>query len=328
MKPRAAIQSTLGGAARRPEMARVQVSALIPVFNGGRFLALAIDSALAQAGVTIEVIVVDDGSTDDTPAILAGYGSRLAVVRQANGGLAAARNAGLARACGDVVAFLDADDTWEPEKSRAQLAYLDAHPECALVSCDAFLMNADGKRGAPILGDRAQRLPAGRCLEALFLGNFVLLPGAMVRRETLAAVGGFDETVPGVEDYDLWLRIAAVAGIGVLPRPLASYRSWPGQMSRNRAQQTRSEARVLTGALARHPELRRALGGRARRRLARLFDEAGYRELQEAAPARAAAQFLDALRTDPAWGKPWRHLLAAALAAGGLWSPPPPGDGA
>lgn len=302
----------------------MQVSALIPVFNGGRFLALAIDSALAQAGVSIEVIVVDDGSTDETPAILAGYGDRLVVVRQANRGLAAARNAGLERARGDVIAFLDADDTWEPGKSREQLAYLDGHPDCGLVSCDAFLMNAEGERGAPIIGERARELPAGRCLEALFLGNFVLLPGAMVRRATLDSVGRFDATVPGVEDYDLWLRIAAVAGIAVLPRPLASYRSWPGQMSRNRARQTRSEARVLSLALTRHPDLRRALGHRARRRLARLFDEAGYRELQEAAPARAAAQFLDALRADPAWSKPWRHLLATALAAGGLWSPPPP----
>ena len=301
----------------------MQVSALIPVFNGGRFLTLAIDSALAQAGVTIEIIVVDDGSTDETPALLAGYGDRLVVVRQTNRGLAAARNAGLARARGDVVAFLDADDSWEPEKSREQLAYLEAHPACGLVSCDAFLMNAEGERGALILGDRAKELPAGHCLEALFMGNFVLLPGAMVRRATLEAVGGFDETVPGVEDYDLWLRVAAVAEIGVLPRPLASYRSWAGQMSRNRVRQTRGEARVLTQALARHPELRRALGGRARRRLARLFDEAGYRDLQDAAPAQAAAQFLDALRADPWWGNPWRHLLAAALAAGGLWSPSP-----
>ena len=302
----------------------MQVSALIPVFNGGRFLRLAIDSALAQTGVTIEVIVVDDGSTDDTPAILASYGQRLVVVRQPNRGLAAARNAGLARVRGKVVGFLDADDTWEPEKSREQLAYLEAHAECGLVSCDVFLMNAAGVRGAPLLGDRAGGLPAGRCLEELFLGNFVPLPGAMVRRATLDAVGGFDETVPGVEDYDLWLRIAAVTGIAVLPMPLASYRRWPGQMSRNRVRQTHSEARVLSRALARHPELRRALGSRARRRLARVFDEAGYRELQEAAPARAAAQFFDALRADPGWGNPWRHLLATALVAGGLWSPPPP----
>jgi GT2 family glycosyltransferase len=304
----------------------VQVSALIPVFNGGRYLAIAIDSALAQAGVTIEVIVVDDGSTDETPSILAGYGDRVVVVRQANRGLAAARNAGLAIARGEVVAFLDSDDTWEPEKSRQQLAYLEAHPDVGLISCDAFRMDAAGARGAPMLGDGARDLPAGRCLEALFLGNFVLLPGVMVRQATLAAVGRFDETVPGVEDYDLWLRIAAVTGIAVLPRPLASYRSWPGQMSRDRLRQTRSEARVLTLALARHPELRRGLGGRARRRLARLFDEAGYRDLQDASPARAAARFMDALRADPWWGSPWRHLLAAALTAGGLWSPPPPRD--
>lgn len=305
----------------------VRVSAVVPVYNGARFLAEAIDSALRQEEIEVEVVVVDDGSTDDTPAVIRSYGSRIVALRQRNRGLAAARNAGIARSSGEQIAFLDADDAWEPAKSRRQLAYLDAHPACGLVFCDAYRMDAAGLRGEPILGAGARAIPTGRCLERLFLGNFVLVPGVMVRRAALAAAGAFDESLPAVEDYDMWLRLAAVVEVGIVPEPLACYREWPGQMSRDRDKLVACEARVLRLALARAPELHRALGGgRVRRRFARLFDEAGYRDLQERSPGRAARRFLQAARHDPAWGKPWLHLVAAALGAARLWAPPPRPD--
>ncbi len=297
---------------------RIRLSAVIPAYNCAPYIGAAIASALGQEGVEHEVVVVDDGSTDATPSVIASFGDRLRCVRQENRGLPAARNLGIAHSRGELIAFLDADDTWEPSKSRKQVAYLDQHPDCGLAFCDVFRMDEAGRRIAPILGARAAEVPTGRCLERLFLGNFVLVPGVMVRRSVLDRVGRFDEKLRSVEDYDMWLRIAEVAEIGIVPEPLASWRERPGQMSRNRDRMLEQEVVVLGAALERRPDLRRLLGYRVRRRFARLYDESGWRDLDEGSLRPALAKFLRALAHDPAWAKPYRHVLAAGLAALGI----------
>jgi glycosyltransferase involved in cell wall biosynthesis len=303
----------------------MQISAVIPVYNGAPYVAAAIDSALAQRDVEMEVVVVDDGSSDATPAVLATFGDRIRIIRQENRGLPAARNAGIAAARGELVAFLDADDTWEPDKSRKQLAFLAARPRCGMVFCDVYEIDASGRRGGVFLGDAARNLPTARCLERLLLGNFVLVPGVVVRRAVFDQVGGFDETLGSVEDYDMWLRIAAAHEIGVIPEALASYRVWPGQMSKHRDRMLDSEVRVLEAALGRHPDVALELRRPLRRRFARLYDEAGYRDLQEGQLAAALRKFLRAARHDPLWYQPYRHALATGMAAAGLWRPSPTG---
>jgi glycosyltransferase involved in cell wall biosynthesis len=294
-----------------------RVSAVIPAHNCARFLPQAIDSALAQEGAAVEVVVVDDGSTDATPDVLASYAGRIVAIRQPNRGPSAARNAGIAASTGELVAFLDADDTWERGKTRAQVAYLEHHPACALVFCDAYLMDEAGHHLRPLLGARAREVPTGRCLRELFQGNFVLIPGVMVRRSVLDRTGGFDESLRNAEDYDLWLRIAEIAEIGLVPEPLAAWRKREGQASRQRDAMLRGEVRVLEKALARSPALR----ADARRRLARLQDESGWFDLAEGRRGSALRKFLRALRHDPTWEKPYRHLLATALAAVGVRRP-------
>lgn len=300
---------TAGGAA---------LSAVIPAYNCAPYLADAIESALAQEGVDHEVIVVDDGSTDETPSIIAKFGERIRAVRQDNRGLSAARNRGISLARGEWIALLDADDTWEPEKSRKQLAYAREHPDCGLVFCDVYRMDEHGRRIAPILGAAVAGLPTGRCLERLILGNFVLVPGVLLRKSVLERVGPFDESLASVEDYDMWLRVAEVSAIGIVPEALASWRERPGQMSRNRDRMLQYEARVLEAALARRPELAGALGSALRRRFARLYDESGWHDLQDGLVRPAVRKFTRALRYDPLWAKPYRHLLAAGAAGLGL----------
>ena len=296
------------------------LSAVIPVFNGARFIGEAVDSALRQEQVTPEVVVVDDGSTDETPAILRGYGDRIRVVRQENRGLSAARNAGILASRGDCVAFLDADDTWEAAKSRKQLELLAASPEIGLVSCDGHAIDPEGTRSGRLLAPESLSVPFGAALERLFLANYILVSGAMVRRSILEEVGTFEESLDSVEDYDLWLRIARVSGIAVLPEPLMCYRRWPGQMSGDRTRMLRCEERVLHRALARHPELRHP-AARVRRRFARLHDQSGWEYLRDGAPGGAIPRFLGAVRHDPLWGRPYLHLIAAFLVALRLWSP-------
>jgi glycosyltransferase involved in cell wall biosynthesis len=302
-------------------MSTARVSAILPAFNCSSFLAAAIDSALGQQGMDVEVVVVDDGSNDDTPAVMASYRGRIIALRQANRGPSAARNAGIAATRGEFVAFLDADDTWEPGKTLTQVAYLERHPACGLVFCDVFRMSQAGRRLAPIVGAHAPQIPVGKCLPELFLGNRVLIPGVMVRRSVLDLVGVFDESLRSAEDYDLWLRIAEVAEIGFLPEPLASWREREGQASRQRDAMLRGELLVLEKALRRSPDLRAKLGGKARRRLAQLHDESGWLDLVEGRLAPALGKFLRAARYDPGWEKPYRHVLATAISALGLGRP-------
>lgn len=301
----------------------MQLSAVIPVYNGGAFVSTTIESVLRQEGVELEVIVVDDGSTDDTPKILRGFQGRIRSVRQENRGLSAARNTGIGMARGRYVAFVDADDTWEPDKSRKQIDLLEARPPCALVWCDAYRIDAEGRRLGLCLGDAARRVPTGRCLEQLLLrGNFIVMPGVMVRRSIFDQVGTFNESLASVEDYDMWLRIAGVAEMGIVHEPLASYREWPGQMSRKRQRMLDCELEVLAAALARHPDLAETLRRGMRRRYAALHDTAGYRSLQDGELREALAKFALAIRHDPAWAKPYLHLLAVGLAGVRLWRPP------
>jgi glycosyltransferase involved in cell wall biosynthesis len=294
-----------------------ELSVVIPTYNTSAFLADAVDSALAQEGTRAEVIVVDDGSTDATPALLERYGDRITVIRQENRGLPAARNRGIAASSSTFVAFLDADDAWEPHKSLKQLAYMREHPDCGLVFCDAYRIDEQGRRvGGVMIGDLD--LDDGRCVGRLFQTNFIVVPGTMVRRSVLEAVGGFDESLPSVEDYDLWLRIAAVSTIGMLPEALARYRVHGGQMSGNRERMLAAELRVLRNALDRSPEIQRLPPAKVSRRFARLYDESGWWDLREGLLARASGKFARAVRADPLWPRPYAHLLETALSAIGV----------
>jgi glycosyltransferase involved in cell wall biosynthesis len=179
------------------------VSAVIPAYNRRGPLTEAIASALRQAGALRELIIVDDGSTDGTWEYLQELAARphevcIVVHRQDNTGQSAARNAGARLATGDFIAFLDSDDAWHEEKTARQLAVFESQPELALVGCVMEGMNVfPGRRLVPIDVDR------------LLFRNYFLTPGVMVRREVLAAAGGFAEDMRRCEDYDLWLRVAA-----------------------------------------------------------------------------------------------------------------------
>jgi glycosyltransferase involved in cell wall biosynthesis len=208
------------------------VSVIIPTYNCAPYVAAAVESALAQTYRPLEVIVVDDGSTDGTAAVLRPYAGRIVALRQANGGAAAARNAGIGRARGEVLAFLDADDLWLPGKLERQVSVLRRHPKVDLVFTDGCTFARDGDVHPSILGHLSQHfarvrpwLPGGG--EAgqvvvrpgrpdLLFCNFIYTPGVVVRRACLDAVGSFDETLPTCEDYDLWLRIARRAPLALV----------------------------------------------------------------------------------------------------------------
>jgi GT2 family glycosyltransferase len=227
-----------------------RVSVIIPTYNRADLVCRAIDSALAQTHPDIEIIVVDDGSTDATPGRLAAYGARIRVLRQPNAGVCAARNNGIALAGGEFIAFLDSDDEWLPWKLRAQIAAFRQHPQLEFVSSDAMVVDRDGqllfdrclrryyRNSYAYLPDRQlfdtvaelaflarpddagpARIPLriGDFSSKIFLGNFFHLSTVMVRARLLAACGGFDEGMGNAgEDYELFSRLVQAGPVGLL----------------------------------------------------------------------------------------------------------------
>ena len=209
-----------------------RVSVVMPAYNVAWCVGRAVDSVLAQDYRERELIVVNDGSTDDTHAVLEGYGDSITIIDQDNRGMSAARNAGIRNARGVYVAFLDADDRWLPRKLATQVALMDSRPELGFCSTAARVENA----GGDLLN--LWRCPTGRIdvLATLFAENASIAGGCsavMVRKALFDRVGLFDEHLGGFEDPDLWLRLAAVSGYACIDEPLAIILRREKSVSRN-----------------------------------------------------------------------------------------------
>jgi glycosyltransferase involved in cell wall biosynthesis/predicted SAM-dependent methyltransferase len=227
-------------------MARVSV--IIPTYNRFAQVCCAVESVLRQTYGDVEVIVVDDGSQDQTPSAFPGRFPSVQYIRIEHSGLpAVARNTGARLATGAYVAFLDSDDQWLPEKLAQQVAVLDAHATVGLVCSNAFVIHGDGERSNQryLAPENESRRYA---LAKLLHGNFVIASTAVVRRSVLEQVGLFEEAsvLRAVEDYDLWLRIAAVSEVFYDPNTLALYRDDPTQSIRGGIASSRQwESRLL-----------------------------------------------------------------------------------
>jgi len=183
-----------------------KISVIIPTYNRREFLARAIDSVLNQSCRDFELIVVDDGSTDDTARCVAAYGEQVRCIYQANRGPAAARNIGIRASGCALIAFLDSDDRFAPEKLAVQQAAMDAHPDYLISHTDEIWY-----RGGKLLNQKKKHfrphgLIFGECLKLCVVG----MSTVMLRRELFDRIGYFDEELPCCEDYDLWLRASVL----------------------------------------------------------------------------------------------------------------------
>lgn len=240
---------------------RTIVSIVIPAYNAERFLERTLRSAAAQTYSALEIIVVDDGSTDTTHEIAlraADADARVRVIRVANGGVARARNIGIEHSRGDYVAFLDADDIWHPTKIALQVATLEA-ADASWAACYSLIR--------PIDTDDVVRLPGpnrhrsgyilAQHLFARFIGNGSNL---LVRRSAAVAVGGFDPSyadsgIGGCEDLDFELKLAARYRIAVVPQFLVGYRQYAGNMSSDHLRMSRAIVETVRRAIAANPDL-------------------------------------------------------------------------
>jgi glycosyltransferase involved in cell wall biosynthesis len=205
-------------------MAR-SVSVIIPTYNYGRFIADAIRSVLDQTYPAAEIVVVDDGSTDNTSNVVQAFGDSVMYVRQENAGVCAARNRGVAESAGDLIAFLDADDMWEPTNLEKQSEKFDTDSSLGLVHCG--LREFDGETGETIRLhlDGGEDDVADNLL--LWEGPMIAGPGGavIVSRKAFDAVGGFDTRIKVGEDWDFCYRVARKFKVGFVPEPLVNYRS-------------------------------------------------------------------------------------------------------
>jgi len=228
------------------------VSVVTASYQMGHYVCSAVDSVLAQDYPNVEIIVVNDGSTDDTQERLAKYEAdhRVTVINQENKGQTVAKNRGLAAAKGELIGFCDADNLWRPGKLSKQVPRLLASPKAGVVYGDIHLIDDQGK-SLPSLNTLRY---GGRITAKLLVDNFVTFNTTLVHRHILDEVGGFDESLRMAIDYNLWLNISLKYEFIYLDEPLVDYRIWGGQMSHRTGERMDNFFRLLEKFLRENPE--------------------------------------------------------------------------
>ena len=252
------------------------VSVVIPTYNGAKYLPQALDSVLAQTYRPYEIVVVDDGSKDNTRAVLQPYLTQISYVYQDNRGEPAARNTGIRNSKGEFIAFLDADDLWHPRKLELQMNCFRQHPEYGLVYC---LMQTFMGEPLPEF-DRMEAppsaVPTGRIFSQLFWKPAFAPSAVLFRKSCIDSAGLFDEHFFIGCDYQMWLRMARHVQIGCVPQPLTLYRLHPGSLSAGLGRALQNgipwEIKVLQSVFSLYPESERELGrGLIRRRFGKAY---------------------------------------------------------
>ena len=202
---------------------------IIPTYNRAACLGRAIDSVLAQTYRDFELLIVDDGSTDQTRELVAGYGAQVAYVFQANRGVSSARNVGIRSTTGALVAFLDSDDAWLPAKLARQVAIMAQQPDIPLCHTEEIWI----RRGVRVNPQQKHRKYTGDIFPYCLPLCVISPSSVMIRRTLFETVGYFDESLPACEDYDLWLRITKDYPVYFIEQPLlVKYGGHPDQLSR------------------------------------------------------------------------------------------------
>lgn len=293
------------------EFGTPSVSVVIPTYNYGKFLPRALDSVLAQSLAPAEIIVVDDGSTDDTRNILACYSEPVRVVHQTNRGLPAARNVGIGLARSELVALLDSDDAWHPNKLQQQVALWCRHPECGAIGCGVQVVDAEGQPIRTVLFEDAAGDASDRVRRIALRHSWVggSGSGALIPSEVFRQVGGFDESLGAAEDWDMWLRIAVKYPVKNVREALSQIWDHRSGTFRN-VTKLRTNQMAVLGKIEREPSFR--LGAATRRRIHAMILNDAAGEAFGCGDWKSSAAY--ALRSASLWPlsiKTW-HLLAGS----------------
>jgi glycosyltransferase involved in cell wall biosynthesis len=321
---------------RAPAVNAPLVSVVVPVFNAAPYLEACLESIFGQEYLPIEVIAVDNGSTDGSLEILHSYEPRVRVVRESRKGAAAARNAGIRSTKGSLLAFQDADDVWLPGKLRAQVDYLESHPDVAIVFGQFAAWRSDGSgRYEPVeevLKHSERWVPRQPLSGWIYADELLACPIAMItpmiRREVVDVVGDFDETLEAGEDYDFWLRATYRFKAHKLDAPVALYRmhgagTTAGCPARNMRAEVLQRAIDRTGLTG--PDGRTVRDDQIRRHFAEIWFDFAMVHLQRGRVAVGLSALKRYVRVEPDRKKglltavravPWALRNRTALARG------------
>jgi glycosyltransferase involved in cell wall biosynthesis len=297
--------------------AKSLVSVIIPAHNSAKFVAEALNGVLGQTYRRFEVIVVDDGSVDDTRGVVEGFGEQIRYLYQDNRGPAAARNTGIRSSKGEFVCFLDADDAWTLNKLEMQVRFMEEHSDVGLLFADATELEeltvlkpsilATMQFGADALAQR----PVTQAFRKLIVENFVPTSTVMIRRSCLAQTGLFDEELQNAEDREMWLRLAAASTVACLPQVLAKKRSHGANISSRTERALRSRIKVWDKARREFPGL--APPAVYHQMLAGAYQELGYLLLPRREGREARRCGVESL------GNALRHVFAARAGFSYRW---------
>ena len=284
------------------------VSVVIPAYNAALHLPAALESVRSQDCNSLEVVVVDDGSTDETWSLLAGHASTIRSFRQRNSGVAAARNRAIVESRARLVAFLDADDIWLPGKLSKQLAVLADRADCGVCHSAFQVVSPEGSKREVVRYRRAGSL----LHDLLMFGNVVGTPSTVVAdRGLVLKLGGFDPNLSQCADWDLWLRLARITNFCYIDEPLVQYHRHEKNMSRNVALLERDSVRAVEKAFV-GTDLPASLLCQRARALARNYSVLAGSYLQGGQTSEALRCLFQAIRLRPqeilrAGALPWRR---------------------
>lgn len=304
-----------------PAAALPLVSIVIPCYNTGTYLATAVRSALRQSHANVEVVLIDDGSTDNTAEVARSFDDpRVRYFHQENQGLSAARNSGIRESRGAYLCFLDADDWLTPEKSEIQVTHLEKHPEIGLVAGEYLRCD---ERGVEL--SRGCSKPGPVDPRELLVASLWPVNAALVRREWVERAGPFDISLRAGEDWDFFCRLAILGcRMEVLPGLVCAYRTLPGSMSSNYRQQTANMVRVVEKTFS-HPDLPASLATLRPQAMGRTFLLGAVRSYAGRDAAAGKEYLAEAVAANPALqATAYRELLTMiiARALGHLAEPP------
>lgn len=288
------------------------ISVVIPVYNNETTIQQTIESVLGQSFSALELLVINDGSQDSTLEVISGISdARLKVFSYPNAGLAATRNRGISHAGGEYISFIDADDLWTPDKLEAQFKALQANPQAAVAYSWTDWIDESGQ----FLRPGGHINVSGNVYVKLLVRDFVESgSNPLIRAEALAEVGGFDESLPAVEDWDMWLRLATRYEFVCVPSPQILYRVSSNSMSSNVWKMEAGSLRVIERAFAQAPESlqhlkREILGSRYQYLTLKAIEGPPERSKGLA----AARFFWQAVSNNPAWLQRTQLMLIVLL---------------
>ena len=283
--------------ASEPSASRGQLATVvIPTYNHGQWVSGAIESVLAQDYEPIEIIVVDDGSSDGTRQVVERFGEAVRYVWQENRGLSAARNTGIQLAAGEYIGVLDADDFYESNFMSVLVSRLNARPDAEAIYCGYRFVDAQNR---PLPQVESRDVAPAALFQTLAEGNFLVPEAILVRRRCYAAVGPFDESLRAIEDMDMWLRISRDHTVIGCSEILTRHRVLPVSMSTDPERQCVNRLKVITKLFGAVPDDPATMPEASRRAHARARLTATVEHLQCSREARARELFVEMVRICP-----------------------------